>query len=45
MLNEFLKKLQCGEMEMTARITVDGKPIEGNVIKATPGKHVVEVIM
>ncbi|MBR4518987.1 MAG: alpha-galactosidase [Victivallales bacterium] len=25
MLDEFLKKLQCGEIEMTARITVDGE--------------------
>ena len=34
-----------GRQKGVSSITVDGKPIEGNVIKATPGKHVVEVVM
>ena len=34
-----------GRQKGISRITVDGKEIEGNVIKATPGKHAVEVIM
>lgn len=50
------RKLRDSEMTITvknpngkpkgvSRITVDGKPIEGNVVKAFPGKHVVEVEM
>ncbi len=34
-----------GAQKGVKSITVDGKAVEGNVIKATPGKHVVEVIM
>lgn len=26
-------------------ITVDGKPVEGNLIPAAPGEHIVEVVM
>ena len=50
------RKLRDSEMTITvknpngkpkgvSRITVDGKPIEGNIVKALPGKHVVEVEM
>ena len=34
-----------GKSKGVSRITVDGLPIEGNVVKALPGKHVVEVEM
>jgi cellobiose phosphorylase len=34
-----------GNQKGVKSITVDGVAIEGNVIKATPGKHVVEVVM
>lgn len=34
-----------GKSKGVSRITVDGQPIEGNVVKALPGKHVVEVEM
>ena len=34
-----------GKQQGVASITVDGQPIEGNVVKATPGKHTVEVLM
>ena len=34
-----------GRQKGVSRVTVDGQVIESNVIKATPGKHVVEVIM
>ena len=34
-----------GNQKGVKSITVDGVAIEGNIIKATPGKHVVEVIM
>ena len=34
-----------GSQKGVKSITVDGVAIEGNIIKATPGKHVVEVIM
>ena len=26
-------------------LTVDGVPVEGNVVPATPGKHVVEAVL
>ena len=50
------RKLRGAEYDITVRnesgaqkgvksITVDGKPISGNVIKHSEGKHVVEVIM
>ncbi len=50
------RKLRDSEMTITvrnprgrakgvSRITVDGEPIEGNVVKALPGKHLVEVEM
>lgn len=34
-----------GKSKGVSRITVDGKPIDGNIVKALPGKHVVEVEM
>ncbi len=34
-----------GRQKGVSRVTVDGQVIESNVIKAIPGKHVVEVIM
>ena len=34
-----------GRESGVSRIMLDGAPVEGNIIKATPGKHVVEVIM
>ena len=34
-----------GKAKGVTRITVDGEPIEGNIVKAIPGKHVVEVEM
>ena len=34
-----------GNQKGVKSITVDGVAIEGNIIKATPGKHVVEVVM
>ena len=34
-----------GKESGISRITLDGAAIEGNIIKATPGKHTVEVIM
>lgn len=34
-----------GKSKGVSRITVDGKPIEGNIVKALPGKHVVVVEM
>ena len=34
-----------GNQKGVKSITVDGVAIKGNVIKATPGKHVVEVVM
>ena len=34
-----------GKAKGVTRITVDGEPIEGNIVKALPGKHVVEVEM
>ena len=34
-----------GKQKGVSRITVDGKPVEGNIVKALPGKHVVEVEM
>lgn len=34
-----------GKQKGVSRLTVDGKPVEGNVVKALPGKHVVEVEM
>ena len=34
-----------GKQRGVKSIIVDGKPIEGNIVKATSGKHVVEVVM
>ena len=34
-----------GKESGISQITLDGAAIEGNIIKATPGKHTVEVIM
>lgn len=34
-----------GKSKGVSLITVDGKPIDGNIVKALPGKHVVEVEM
>ena len=34
-----------GKQSGISLIVLDGSPIEGNLIKATPGKHIVEVIM
>ena len=34
-----------GRQKGVREITVDGKRIDGNVIPATKGKHVVEVVM
>ena len=34
-----------GKESGIAQIVLDGAPVEGNIIKATPGHHVVEVIM
>ena len=34
-----------GRQSGIASITVDGQPIAGNIVKATPGRHVVEVVM
>ena len=34
-----------GKQKGVTSITVDGKPIKGNIIKATPGEHTVEVVM
>jgi cellobiose phosphorylase len=34
-----------GKEAGVSKIVLDGTTIEGNVITATPGKHVVEVIM
>lgn len=34
-----------GKQKGVSRITVDGQPIEGRVVKALPGKHVVLVEM
>lgn len=34
-----------GKSKGVSRITVDGKVIDGNIVKALPGKHVVEVEM
>ena len=34
-----------GKQKGVTSITVDGKPIQGNIIKATPGEHTVEVVM
>ena len=34
-----------GKQSGVSRILLDGKTIENNIITATPGKHVVEVIM
>lgn len=34
-----------GKSKGVSRITVDGKAIDGNIVKALPGKHVVEVEM
>jgi cellobiose phosphorylase len=34
-----------GRQSGISKIVLDGSAIEGNIIKATPGKHTVEVIM
>ena len=34
-----------GKESGISKIVLDGSPVDGNVIKATPGKHTVEVIM
>ena len=34
-----------GKESGITRIVLDGAPVEGNIIKATPGKHTVEVVM
>ena len=34
-----------GRNKGVRQITMDGKPIEGQVIPATPGRHTVEVVM
>ena len=34
-----------GKQKGVTSITVDGNTIEGNIISAVPGKHVVEVIL
>lgn len=34
-----------GKSKGVSRITIDGKAIDGNIVKALPGKHVVEVEM
>ena len=34
-----------GKQSGVSRIMLDGSPVEGNIIKATPGHHIVKVIM
>jgi len=34
-----------GKQSGVSSITVDGQPVSGTVVKATPGKHIVEVMM
>ena len=34
-----------GKQSGISRMVLDGSPVEGNIINATPGHHVVEVIM
>ena len=42
---EITVKNPDGKQRGVKSIIVDGKPIEGNIVKATSGKHVVEVVM
>ena len=34
-----------GHQSGVSRLVLDGTPVEGNIVKATPGHHVVEVVM
>jgi cellobiose phosphorylase len=34
-----------GRQSGVRQVVLDGSPIEGNIIKATPGHHTIEVIM
>jgi cellobiose phosphorylase len=34
-----------GKESGISQLVLDGSPVEGNIIKATPGKHTVEVVM
>jgi len=42
---EITVKNPDGKESGVKRVTLDGKTIDNNIITATPGKHIVEVIM